>query len=88
MANGENPKGFNFDARKAPPATRMKLAALQREQFVKAREYQQKWDDYRKAKADGKDATRARRRSRPWSRSSRCWNASAPSTSTATGPTT
>ena len=30
---------------------------MQREQFVKAREYQQKWDDYRKAKADGKDAT-------------------------------
>src|SRR5207248_1340276 len=31
MANGENPKRFNWD-RKMPPATRMKLAALQREQ--------------------------------------------------------
>src|SRR3989441_8350565 len=28
MANGENPKRFNFDRRKSPPATRMKLAAL------------------------------------------------------------
>ncbi|HVS34500.1 MAG TPA: amidohydrolase family protein [Gemmataceae bacterium] len=56
MANGENPKRFNFDVRKAPPATRMKIAAMQREQFVKAREYRQKWIDYRKAKADGKEA--------------------------------
>lgn len=39
MANGENPKRFNFEAKKQPPATRMKLAALQREQFVKAQEY-------------------------------------------------
>src|SRR5262249_14488851 len=43
MANGENPKRFNFDTRKSPPATRMKIAAMQREQFVKAREYRQKW---------------------------------------------
>ncbi len=57
MANGENPKRFNFDTRKAPPATRMKIAAMQREQFIKARDYKQKWDEYRKAKADGKDAT-------------------------------
>jgi len=55
MANGENPKGFNFTLRKAAPATRMKLAALQREEFVKAREYQRKWADYRtKAKTDKK----------------------------------
>src|SRR6516165_11339859 len=27
MANGENPKRFNFERRKAPPETRMKLAA-------------------------------------------------------------
>src|SRR4029077_17390092 len=33
----------------------MKLAALQREQFVKARDYQQKWAAYRKAVAAGKD---------------------------------
>jgi imidazolonepropionase-like amidohydrolase len=56
MANGENPKRFNFD-KKMPPATRMKLAALQREEFVKAREYRRKWDAYRKAKADGKEAS-------------------------------
>jgi imidazolonepropionase-like amidohydrolase len=57
MANGENPKNFNFTRNKQPPATRMKLAALQREQFVKAREYQQKWIAYRKAVAEKKEAT-------------------------------
>jgi len=56
MANGENPKRFNFDRSKAPPSTRMKLAALQREQFVKARDYQRKWTAYRKAVAEGKKA--------------------------------
>jgi imidazolonepropionase-like amidohydrolase len=50
MANGENPKRFNFERSKQPPATRMKLAALQREQFVKAREYQRQWATHRKAK--------------------------------------
>jgi imidazolonepropionase-like amidohydrolase len=55
MANGENPKRFNFERGKMPPATRMKLAALQREQFVKARDYRQKWDTYRKTKAAGKE---------------------------------
>jgi imidazolonepropionase-like amidohydrolase len=57
MANGENPKRFNFEAKKNPPGTRMKLAAMQREQFLKARDYQRQWAAYRKAKADGKDAT-------------------------------
>ncbi len=53
MANGENPKNFNFTRSKMPPATRMKLAALQREEFVKAREYQKKWTAYReKVKTD------------------------------------
>jgi imidazolonepropionase-like amidohydrolase len=61
MANGENPKTFNFGRNKMPPATRMKLAALQREQFVKAREYRQKWDAYRKTKADGKAAAQPER---------------------------
>lgn len=56
MANGENPKGFNFGKNKTPPATRMKLAALQRAEFIKAREYRKKWDDYRQAKAAGKEA--------------------------------
>ncbi len=50
MANGENPKSFNFGRDKKPPATRMKLAALQRAEFVKAREYQRKWNDYNKNK--------------------------------------
>ncbi len=50
MANGENPKRFNFERNRAAPATRMKIAALQREQFAKAREYQQQWDAYRRAK--------------------------------------
>jgi imidazolonepropionase-like amidohydrolase len=54
MANGENPKRFNFERRKQAPGTRMKLAAMQREQFVKARDYQRQWQAYRKAAADGK----------------------------------
>jgi imidazolonepropionase-like amidohydrolase len=56
MANGENPKNFNFTRNKMPPNTRMKLAAMQREQFIKAREYQQKWAAYKKAVAAGKEA--------------------------------
>src|SRR5438445_250091 len=55
MANGENPKNFNFTRSKMPPATRMKLAAMQREQFIKARDYQTKWATYRKAAAEGKE---------------------------------
>jgi imidazolonepropionase-like amidohydrolase len=61
MANGENPKNFNFTRNKMPPSTRMKLAALQREQFVKAREYQKKWTTYHAAKKAGKDATEPER---------------------------
>jgi imidazolonepropionase-like amidohydrolase len=56
MANGENPKNFNFTRNKQPPGTRMKLAAMQREQFVKARDYQKKWDAFKKSVAAGKDA--------------------------------
>jgi imidazolonepropionase-like amidohydrolase len=52
MANGENPKGYG--RRQQAPATRMKVAALQREQFIKARDYQQKWANYRKTISDGK----------------------------------
>lgn len=55
MANGENPKNLNFGKNKVAPATRMKLAALQRAEFVKAREYQRKWEAYRQAKKGGKD---------------------------------
>lgn len=42
MANGENPKGYGRKGQ--APFTRMKVAALQREQFVKAREYKAKRD--------------------------------------------
>lgn len=56
MANGENPKSFNFGKNKVAPATRMKLAALQRGEFLRARDYRRKWDAYRQAKADGKEA--------------------------------
>ena len=51
MANGENPKGYGRNKQQAP-FTRMKVAALQREQFVKAREY--------KAKKDAGDEGRSR----------------------------
>jgi imidazolonepropionase-like amidohydrolase len=56
MANGENPK--NYGRRKQAPGTRMKVAALQRAQFVKARDYQRKWAAYRKARKNGKAAPR------------------------------
>ncbi|MFO0850273.1 MAG: amidohydrolase family protein [Gemmataceae bacterium] len=52
MANGENPKGYGRTKQQAP-FTRMKIAALQREQFVKAKEYLRK-----RAKADGKPVER------------------------------
>ena len=52
MANGENPKR-TYGRRGQAPGTRMKVASLQRSEFIKARNYKQKWDSYRKAKADG-----------------------------------
>jgi len=57
MANGENPKNFNFTRSKQPPGTRMKLTAMQREQFLKAQDYQKKWAAYRKAVEAGKEGT-------------------------------
>jgi imidazolonepropionase-like amidohydrolase len=57
MANGENPKRANFGRAAMPPGTRMKLFAMQREQFLKARDYQRRWDMYRQDKKDGKAAT-------------------------------
>jgi imidazolonepropionase-like amidohydrolase len=53
FANGENPIGV-YGKKGAAPGTRMKVAALQREELTKAREYKQKWDNYKKATADGK----------------------------------
>jgi imidazolonepropionase-like amidohydrolase len=55
MANGENPKGYGRRAQPQAPVTRMKVASLQREQFVKARDYQRQWANYRKAVAAGKE---------------------------------
>jgi imidazolonepropionase-like amidohydrolase len=49
MANGENPKGYG--RRGQAPFTRMKVASLQRGEFVRAREYMQK-------KAAGKEVDR------------------------------
>jgi imidazolonepropionase-like amidohydrolase len=53
MANGENPKGYGRRSPGQAPFTRMKVAALQREAFQKARDYQTKWTTYRKAKDSG-----------------------------------
>ncbi|HEY2250303.1 MAG TPA: amidohydrolase family protein, partial [Planctomycetaceae bacterium] len=52
MANGENPKR-SYGNKGQAPGTRMKVAALQRAEFVKAREYMSKWDRYRKQVAAG-----------------------------------
>lgn len=57
MANGENPKGYG--RRHEAPGTRMKVAALQREQFTKARDYQRQWADYRKGVAEKKEGAKA-----------------------------
>ncbi len=46
MANGENPKRAYGGKGKAP-STRMKVAALQRTEFIKAQEYLAKWERYR-----------------------------------------
>lgn len=53
MANGENPKGYG--RKNQAPVTRMKVAALQREQFVKARDYQRRWAEYHKKLASAKE---------------------------------
>ncbi|HET6576586.1 MAG TPA: amidohydrolase family protein [Fimbriiglobus sp.] len=52
MANGENPKRAYGDRKQQAPFTRMKVAALQREQFVKAREYKRKKDAGEKVERD------------------------------------
>ena len=100
MANGENPKRA-YGSKNQAPGTRMRLAALQREQFVKAVDYRRKWEAYRKArKSQGADPEQGakptpRPRNPPspsatWrsSRWSKCSSASGPSISTRTGPTT
>lgn len=52
MANGENPKR-SYGPRGQAPSTRMKIAALQRAEFIKAQDYQRKWAAYRKKLATG-----------------------------------
>jgi imidazolonepropionase-like amidohydrolase len=49
MANGENPKRAHKGADK-PPATRMGVAFLERQTFVEAVEYREKWERYRSKK--------------------------------------
>ncbi len=56
MANGENPKRV-YGSRSQAPVTRMKIAALQRSEFLKARDYRGKWDAYRKKLAAGQEAS-------------------------------
>ena len=56
MANGENPKR-SYGNRGQAPGTRMKVAALQRAEFIKAREYMTKWDRYRKQLAAGEQVS-------------------------------
>lgn len=51
MANGENPKRAYGGKGKAPN-TRMKVAALQRAEFIKAQEYLAKWERYRQELAE------------------------------------
>jgi imidazolonepropionase-like amidohydrolase len=58
MANGENPKRA-YGSKNAAPGTRMKVAALQRAEFIKAREYQAKWDRYRQKLAAAPQAADA-----------------------------
>ncbi len=54
MANGENPKRI-YGARQQAPSTRMGVAALQRQLFVQAQNYQKEWTLYHEQKEkDGK----------------------------------
>lgn len=54
MANGENPK--RYGQKNKEPMTRMKVAAMQRTEFMKARDYMRKWQRYREKLADDADA--------------------------------
>jgi imidazolonepropionase-like amidohydrolase len=56
MANGENPKRA-YGGRDKAPGTRMKVAALQRSEFLAAKAYLAKWDQYRKKLGTGETVT-------------------------------
>ena len=60
MANGENPKRVYGSKGKAP-STRMKVAALQRSEFVKAQDYKRQWDRYRQLTAAGEQPEQPKR---------------------------
>jgi imidazolonepropionase-like amidohydrolase len=64
MANGENPKRA-YGAKNQAPGTRMRLAALQREQFLKALDYRRKWQAFRKARDEAKNGAVAKEVSEP-----------------------
>lgn len=57
MANGENPKRA-YGSKNQAPGTRMRLAALQREQFLKARDYKRKWEAFRQARKNGGETSK------------------------------
>nr|WP_246357216.1 amidohydrolase family protein [Pyxidicoccus fallax] len=50
MACGENPRRVYGEGKKTAPATRMGNVAGYRQAFAQAREYMNKWDDWRKKK--------------------------------------
>jgi imidazolonepropionase-like amidohydrolase len=56
MACGENPKR-TYGGKGRSPATRMGNIAVTREAWVKARDYEEKWNAYRHKLEAGKDAT-------------------------------
>ena len=56
MANGENPKR-SYGSKGQPPVTRMKVAALQWAEFVKAVDYIRKWQEFEKKREQDKGAT-------------------------------
>ena len=53
MANGENPKR-SYGSKGQAPVTRMKVAALQRAEFVKAVDYRRKWQEFEKKREKDK----------------------------------
>lgn len=59
MACGENPKRVYGHGMKRAPATRMGNVAGYREQWIKAQKYQESWDQYEQAVADGKEDAKA-----------------------------
>jgi imidazolonepropionase-like amidohydrolase len=56
MACGENPKRV-YGQKGRSPATRMGNIAVTREAWIKARDYERKWETYRQKAAAGKDAS-------------------------------